>query len=205
MSHKFSLRLFLMAAYGLAAAQIGDAVAQSALSVSCKSLAQEALANENQASSSLKVWGRELCFPSYEGCVERGGLPAESIWRNARHAEEAKSILLEYEDVIGAVSEVNMPAEHGKLVRIARMVGTAYCVRDTYFLYRDNTYRLVDSPSLNGLSDEATHCGDAEVELKEMGEPILVTRLGGVVTAYRFVKNFELSKICSVRYRAPRP
>lgn len=198
MSRKFFLYLFLMAVDG-------SAVAQRPAQVSCALLAQDALADENRTSMSAEPPVRELCFPRYEGCVERGGWPAELIWRNGFDAEDVRNRLLEYEDWTGRISEANMPGEHGKLVRIERTVGTAHCVRDTYLLYRDNRYRLIDSPSLDALSAEATNCGDAKVELRDMGEPVVVTRFYGVVTAYRFAEYFQLAKICSVRFRAPRP
>ena len=98
-----------------------------------------------------------------------------------------------------------MPGTQGKLVRIARFVGSAHCVRDTYLAYQNGQYRLLHSASLDGLSAEGANCGDAEITLKQAGEPLLAAALHGVVTAYRFDRNFELQAVCSMRYRAPRP
>jgi hypothetical protein len=97
-----------------------------------------------------------------------------------------------------------MPASQGKLVRIARFAGSASCVRDTYLVDQDGKYRLIQNASLENLSAEGT-CGNVKVTLKQVGEPLLVTMVYGVVTAYRFNRNFAPGAVCSVRYRAPRP
>ncbi|MDK6080464.1 hypothetical protein [Massilia varians] len=130
------------------------------------------------------------------------GIAAENIWKSANNPEQVKSVLLEYAAYTGRVFEVDIPSKGGKIVRIERFVGNAYCVRDTYFLYQKDTYRLIDSRSLEGLSAEAGNCGDVGITLKAIGEPLLVTKFYGVVTAYRFGDDFELKKVCSERYRA---
>ena len=135
--------------------------------------------------------------------MDHGGLAAEDIWKSAINPDEVESVLTAYEDYTGQVSEVDMPSKGGKIVRIERFVGRAHCVRDTYFLYRNGTYRLIDSPSLEALSAETANCGDVRVLLKTIGEPLLVTKFYGVVTAYRFGEDFALTKACSERYRAP--
>ena len=142
-----------------------------------------------------------LCFPGQQDCLDRGGLAAEDIWKRANNPDEVESVLMAYADYTGRVSEVDMPSKGGKIVRIGRFVGSANCVRDTYFLYQDGIYRLIDSPSLEVLSAEAGNCGDVAVALKAIGEPLLVTSFFGVVTAYRFGEDFALKKVCSKRYQ----
>lgn len=178
--------------------------AQADQVVSCKPLVQDAVADEAGSPLHAKPQERELCFPGDQDCLDRGGVAAENIWKSANNPEQVKSVLLEYADYTGRVFEVDIPSKGGKIVRIERFVGNAYCVRDTYFLYQKDSYRLIDSPSLEGLSAEAGNCGDVGITLKAIGEPLLVTKFYGVVTAYRFGDDFELKKVCSERYRAPR-
>jgi hypothetical protein len=180
----------------------GVAAAESAL---CGDLARQAIAKEAGKLTEVEPSVRELCFPGNQSCADSGGFLAKYVWENARDPEEVKNALLEYSDWRGEVSEATMPAARGKLVRIARFVGRASCVRDTYLVHKDGKYRLIHSASLDNLSGEGANCGDAEIKLKQVGEPLLVTMLYGVVTAYRFDRNFEPSAVCSVRYRAPRP
>lgn len=204
MSIKFYLTLCLATACSTAFGQGNNGLEKKMLSAPCDSFARDATAKEARKPIEIKSPVRELCFPGDQSCIDNGGLLAENIWENASNPEKVKSALLEYSNWRGVVSEASMLAEHGKLIRIARFVGSAQCVRDTYFLYQKGKYRLIDSPSLDNLSAEATNCGDAEIMLKEVGEPLLVTMLYGVVTAYRFDRNFALNMICSVRYRARR-
>jgi hypothetical protein len=178
--------------------------AQADQVVSCKLFVQIAVADETGRPMQAKSRERELCFPGDQNCLDQGGLVAEDIWKSADTPDQVKSVLLEYADYIGRVSETDIPRKGGKIVRIGRFVGSAHCVRDTYFLYQKGTYRLIDSPSLEALSAEAGNCGDVGITLKAIGEPLLVTRFYGVVTAYRFGDDFALRKVCSERYRAPR-
>lgn len=111
--------------------------------------------------------------------------------------------LMDSSDWTGSVSEVEMPSKHGTLVRIARVVGTAHCVRDTYLLRQDNRYRAIHSDSLDRLSAEAGNCGDGKVTFSQFrGAPLLVTAFYGSITGYRFASNFDLREVCSIAYRA---
>jgi hypothetical protein len=178
--------------------------AQANRTVSCKQLVRNAIAEEVGRTVKTETRERELCFPGEQDCLNQGGLAAEDIWTSANEPDEVKSVLLNYADYRGKVSEVDMPSKGGKIVRIGRFVGSAYCVRDTYFLYQNGTYRLIDSPSLEELSSEAANCGDAKIKLEAIGGPLLVTKFYGVLAAYRFGDDFELRKVCSQRYRALR-
>lgn len=171
----------------------------------CSELAQEAIAKEAGKLVKVNASVRELCFSGVQSCADGGKLSAQSVWENAHHPMEVKNALLELSDWRGLVSEATLPAARGKLVRIARFVGSANCVRDTYLVQQDDRYRLIHSASLDRLSDEATNCGDAEISLRQVGEPLLVTMLYGEVTAYRFDQGFELSAVCSMKYRARHP
>jgi hypothetical protein len=193
---KTSLMLFLVAA-------CASTLAHADKAVSCKHLVQDAVGDDARKETQTGLRERELCFPGEQHCLDHGGLAAEDIWKSAFNPDEVKSVLMAYADYTGRVSEVDMPSKGGKIVRIERFAGRAYCVRDTYFLYRNGTYRLIDSPSLEALSAEAANCGDVRVVLKTIGEPLLVTRFYGVVSAYRFGEDFALTKACSERYRAP--
>lgn len=193
---KTSLTLCLLTACASTFAQVGQAV-------SCKMLVRNAIADE-AGGMQTKHRERELCFFGEQECLDNGGLAAKDIWNSANHPNEVKSVLLEYRDYTGRVSEANIPSKDGKIVRIGRYVGSASCVRDTYFLYQNRTYRLINDPSLEDLSAEAGNCGDVEIKLEATGDPLLVTRFHGIVTAYRFAEDLSLRKICSERYRAPR-
>lgn len=178
--------------------------AQADTAVPCTSLVRDAIADEAGRVMQTESRERDLCFPGEQYCLEQGGFAAEDIWKSANKPDEVKGVLLEYADYTGRVSEADMPDKSGTIVRIGRFVGSAHCVRDTYFLYQNGIYRLIDSPSLEALSAEAGNCGDVGVALKAIGEPMLVTRFSGVLTAYRFGENLALRKVCSERYRAPR-
>lgn len=169
----------------------------------CTGLVQEVIAKEIGKLTKVKPSVRELCFPSDQSCADNGGLSAHSIWENAHDPMAIKNALVEYSGWSGLVSEATLSAARGKIVRIERFVGSAHCVRDTYLILQDDRYRLLHSASLEKLSDEAGNCGDAEISLRQIGDPLLVTMLYGEVTAYRFDQNFELSPVCSIRYRAP--
>lgn len=165
----------------------------------CKPLVRSAVADEAGRPMQTESRERELCFPGNRDCLDHGGVAAEDIWKSAENPDQVKSVLLEYTDYAGQVSEVDIPSKDGKIVRIGRFVGSAHCVRDTYFLYQSGTYRLIDSPSLEGLSAEAGNCGDVGITLKAIGEPLLVTSFHGVLNAYRFGEDFTLIKVCSER------
>jgi hypothetical protein len=197
------MRHHFLFACGLALSIIsGSAAAEAEV---CKDFAVQALGTKAGKPPKDEPPVRELCFPGDWSCMDHGGLSAQSIWENARNPEEVKNALLDSSDWIGKVSEATMPGTQGKLVRVARFVGGAHCVRDSYFAYQDGKYRLLHSVSLEKLSAEAANCGDAEVTLKQVDGPLLVTMLYGVATAYRFDRDFELHAVCSMRYRMPLP
>jgi hypothetical protein len=196
------MRFHIMIAFGLPLLVIcGSAAAEAGL---CNELALQAMAKESGKPPKDEPPVRELCFPGQQSCVDHGGVPAQSIWENAPNPQEVKNVLLESADWIGNVSEASMPGKQGKLVRIARFVGSAHCVRDTYFSYHDGKYRLLHSALLDQLSAEAANCGDVDITLKQVDGPLLVSMLYGVATAYRFDQDFEPYAVCSMRYRAPR-
>jgi hypothetical protein len=192
----------LLALYLLTAC--ASTFAQNDRPVSCKQLVRSAIADEVGRTVKTETRERELCFPGEQDCLNQGGIAAEDIWKSANEPDEVKSALLNYADYRGQVSEVDMPGEGGKIVRIGRFVGSSYCIRDTYFLYQNGTYRLIDSPSLEELSAEAANCGDAKITLDASDGPLLVTKFYGVLAAYRFADDFALRKVCSQRYRASR-
>ena len=178
--------------------------AQADQPVSCKQVVQEAIADEARRALPSGSRERDLCFPGNQYCFDQGGLGAQAIWNSAHDPDEVKDALLAYREYTGRVSEVAMPSKGGKIVRIGRLVGTASCVRDTYFLVQHGRYRLIDSPTLAELSAEAGNCGSGRITLQASGEPLLVSTFHGVVTAYRFSADFALEAVCNERYRAPR-
>lgn len=145
---------------------------------------------------------RELCLTDDPSCTDSGGMAATLIWQHSVDPDRMKAELMEYSDWNAHISAVDLPASRGQLVRISRIVGSAYCVKDTYIVQQGGQYRLIDSASLDALSAEGGNCGDGKVMLtKSEGEPLLITDFYGVTKGYRFDPNFELREVFAVRYR----
>lgn len=169
-SEAWTMRHQLSFACGLILLTIsGSAAADAGL---CNAFSLQAMAKETGKPPKGELPVRELCFPGNQSCIDEGGLLVQFIWENARDPDKVKNTLLEYADWIGKVSEASMPGTQGKLVRIARFVGSARCVKDTYFAYQDGKYRLLHSALLDNLSAAAANCGDADITLKQADGPM---------------------------------
>ncbi len=145
---------------------------------------------------------RELCFSDAVNCAS-SEFSAERVWRHAADAATVRAELEEYTNWRTMVTQAHSASKRGDVLHLARIVGTAHCVRDTWLLRQANQYRIIHSASLDDLSAEGGNCVDAAVSLEQAGaEPLVVTDFHSVLTAYRFDPAFELRAACSVRYRA---
>lgn len=165
----------------------------------CEKLARHAKLVEAAKRSRNDASGRQLCLGKLR--CEKGMVTGEHFWGNSDNSEEIRDELLEYSNYTGYISKARFPGSVGTLVQIARHVGTANCIRDTYLLRKGGRYRLIQTDSLAQLSAEAGNCLGAKAELQHVGAPLIVLRAYGVITAYRFDSEFEIKPVCILRYR----
>lgn len=131
-------------------------------SETCTHFRKEAIRiDDNGSSQSRLAIGRvPLCFNG-SGWCSSGDVPAEQFWSNdPRHgvAEAVKGDLLAYSGVTGHVSRIAIAGRPVPIVRVARYIGSARCIRDTYLERAGGGYRLINSPALDLLSAEAGNC-----------------------------------------------
>ena len=109
--------------------------------------------------------GKQLCF---ETCTKRQ-IPAARFWDRAQSSSElgVRGDLLEKRGFNGRVSKVDLNGDNIPEVRIARRVGTASCVSDTYLQRIPAGYLLLRNPSLNQLSEEGRNWGSRDVAIRK--------------------------------------
>jgi hypothetical protein len=159
----------------------------------CNDLRQRVAAME-QKSKNLSA-GKELCF---EACTKEQ-IPAATFWGHAQSQAEREihAELSESASFTGQVNEVDLNGDGVAEVRIARRVGTASCVRDTYLKRTTHGYTLIHTPSLMQLSAEAGNCGDAGIVFLT-SPPVMyaIETTGLKMQAYRIDKDFNLVLVC---------
>jgi len=136
-----------------------------------------------------------LCFPS-RFCL-KPGIEASAFWEHSKDPETIRKELMENADWGARITEAPLASAGLSLIQIARRVGTASCVRDTYLLNSNGTYSLVVSPSLAELSQEAGYCGSDFVSLVASSRgPLIAVRSGANLMVYRLSASFELRPYC---------
>ncbi|WP_152530806.1 hypothetical protein [Paraburkholderia dilworthii] len=145
---------------------------------------------------------RELCF---DNCTAKQ-IRADQFWENAAPgaADSIRTKLVEYADWTGYVTDIAIRGRANPIVRIARYVGTASCMRDTYLDRAADGYRLVSNPTLDGFSQEAGYCGGAFVYFETWrGTTYAVLWDQGErykeIVAYRMTPMLDTEKVCAVR------
>lgn len=161
----------------------------------CNDLRQRVAAMEQNSKN--RSAGKKLCF---KDCAN-GQIPAATFWEHAQSQAEIDihAELSEYASFDGQISEVDLNGDGVAEVRIARRVGSASCVRDTYLKRTTNGYTLIQTPSLMQLSAEAGTCGDADIAFLTFPPVVYAietTRLK--MHAYRIDKDFNLVLVCEM-------
>lgn len=145
---------------------------------------------------------RVLCF---HDCTAKQ-IRADQFWENAApgSADAIRTKLVEYADWTGYVTDIAIRGRANPIVRMARYVGTATCVRDTYLDRAADGYRLVSNPTLDSFSQEAGYCAGAFVYFGTWrGTTYAVLwdqdeRYRQIV-AYRMTPTLDAEKVCAVR------
>lgn len=162
----------------------------------------------NGASKSQRAVGRStLCFPDFGPCSP-GSIPAERFWSGRpTHVDAAalKGALRAYSDFTGYVSRIAIAGRPVPIVRVARYVGTASCIRDTYMEPASKGYRRINSPSLEGLSAEAGYCHGSYVFYRNwQGKTFSIlaekTEQWQGITVFLVAPSMQFKTICSMRY-----
>ncbi len=127
----------------------------------CARFREEAVRiDANGASQSQRAVGRStLCFPDLEPCFP-GSIPGARFWSGHPTHQDTAALKDEqqaYSDFTGHVSLKLVAWRRVPVVRVARFVGAAGCIRDTYMERASNGHRRISSPSLDGLSAEAAY------------------------------------------------
>ena len=139
--------------------------------------------------------GKQLCF---ETCT-KGEIPAAKFWGRAQSSSElgVRGELLEKKGFNGWVSKVDLNGDDIPEVRIARRVGAASCVSDTYLQRIPAGYLLLRNPSLNRLSEEGRNCGHRDVAILKFRSKIYAVETGVQgMEAYRINDDFKLTLAC---------
>lgn len=138
-----------------------------------------------------------LCF---EGC-RPDQIPADRFW-GALDTLEKQAIhdeLVQFSGYTASVTELEVGAVSGHVIRISGTVGTAGCLRDTYLWANADGYAPVISPSLASLSAEGRSCGAGEVRFSSMGNRhyVLDTHYD-TFTVYGVDERLALTKLCAI-------
>lgn len=172
-----------------------------ALAPGAKASPCDSIAGKFAKARAASMRAPELCFEGHS-CMF-GGVKAEAFWTNSDTPDDVRQALQEYSDWIGRITTLPIPHGGGSLIRIERRVGTASCVRDTYLHEVNGRYSLVHSESLEGLSAEATYCGNDLVEVFSDEKGVLIVLAErNTLTLHRLSPSFELQTVCS---RSTRP
>jgi len=175
-----------------------------AFSASAKGSPCDSIVTKYMQASEQSIHAPELCFEG-QFC-SAGGIPASELWTNSDDPAAVEQELVENSRWVGRITTVPIPHEGGSLIRIARRIGTASCVRDTYLHGVNGHYMVISSDSLSELSAEAAHCGNEAVEVISDRIGVLVVLAdGGSLVVHRLSKSFELKRVCSRSVRTKRP
>ena len=141
---------------------------------------------------------RELCFDT----CKPDQVPASQFW-GSLDTPESRAIqqeLLDYAHDYTVVTEVDMQGGAGRQFRLARIVGTAQCARDTYLERTPAGFRRISSPVLALFSEEAgDSCGGGAIYFSHyQGAPYAINTYRDRLEAYRIDPGFKLIKACSV-------
>lgn len=159
----------------------------------CNDLRQRVAAIEQKSKN--RSAGKELCL---EHCAKEQ-IPAATFWGHAQSQAEMDihAELSEYASFNGQVVEVDLNGDGVAEVRIARRLGSASCVRDTYLKRTTHGYTLNQSSSLMQLSAEGGNCGNADIVFLT-SPPVMyaIETTGLKMQAYRIDKDFNLALVC---------
>lgn len=160
--------------------------------LACGDLRKSVAAMEKNSKN--RALGQELCF---KDCTI-GRIPAATYWGNGESQDEiaVRNELSEYTEWSAWVSEVDLNGDGVDEVRIARWVGTANCVRDTYLKRITHGYALIRTPGLMELSAEAGNCGDASIAFLASPPAMYVIEKSYKINVYRIDKAFNLNLVC---------
>lgn len=152
-----------------------------------------------------------LCFRQYQAC-DKGAFQAERFWETTKNPEDAKAIRAELTDSYGYggdVTRIRVSGRSDPVVRIARHVGTAHCIRDTYLEKHAGGYRLVDNESLQELSQEAGNCNGSYLSYLNLHGRTYAALVNFAedwigLTVMKADTSLNLTEVCSTKWK-PKP
>jgi len=162
------------------------------------------------AQSQLAVGNATLCFPDFEQCSP-GSISADKYWSgHPTHADTAalKGELLAYVGEAGYISRIAIAGRPVPIVRVARYVGSARCIRDTYLERAGSGYRIVRSPSLEQLSAEAGNCRGSYVFYRNWNGATFAILAEKAetwqgITVFQVDANLQFKSVCAKRNISP--
>jgi hypothetical protein len=163
----------------------------------CEDFRQQYALRLEQDKDINSIGAKRLCFSK----CRKNEVLAEEFWQPDRlaSAKEIRETLGEYAEWNAFVSEFDLNGDGVSDVRIARRVGTASCVRDTYLRHTSAGYQLIKSPSLDRLSEEGRNCGEGAVFFtKYENASYAVEVFYGQLAAYRIDRDFNLQAVCKL-------
>ena len=144
-----------------------------------------------------------LCFPDNKNsCQPSDKYHPADLFFKSNNLSDTKAIqdeLHQYENTNSYVSELDINGDGFPEVRIARTIGTARCVRDTYLKRIGGSYSLIHTPSLDSLSEEAGNCGSGEIffsryKNKSYAAEVFYRNLA----VYQIEPDFNLNVVCKL-------
>jgi len=162
----------------------------------------------NGGAESQRVVGKTtLCFPDLGPCSP-GSISAERYLSDQpTHPDTValKGELLAYVGAMGHISRIAIAGRPVPIVRVARYVGSARCIRDSYLQRADGGYRLIRSPDLDKLSAEAGNCRGSYVFYRNWHNATFAILIENAekwqgIAAYRVDATLQLTSVCSMRY-----
>lgn len=189
--------LILFAALAHGADSSGRNRAARRATAICEHFQAEAAHFRSRGERPAERGARELCF---ESCAP-DQVPASQFW-SSLDTPESRAIrdeLLEYVDDTTVVTEVDMKGGASRQFRLARVVGTARCQRDTYLERTPAGFRRIRSSMLDLFSEEAAYCGPGEIYFSShQGSPYAINTYLNRFEAFRIGRAYKLTKTCSV-------
>lgn len=171
----------------------------------CRYFAKQGLSRLNQGD---QIGAKKLCLSA--GRCSPGQVRASKFWKLAtpENSTAIKNELMEYTDVWGHVSYLHIRGARHPVVRISRVVGTAYCIRDTYLVRDKSGYSLLRNSVLNDFSEEAGHCMYEDVYYANYRSKTYAVLRGlnehsRSTTVYIAYPDFNLSLVCKASYKMP--